>query len=90
MTREGALLGVPTVSLFAGRTPAVDRWLEERGALRRVRAIADLPAVRRRESEPREPAELRARGERLRGRARSRATEADATPRPAAVAPAHG
>ena len=36
MTREGALLGVPTVSLFAGRTAAVDRWLEDRGALRRV------------------------------------------------------
>ena len=28
MTREAALLGVPTVSVFAGRTPAVDRWLE--------------------------------------------------------------
>ena len=31
MTREAALLGVPTLSLFAGRTPAVDRWLEEQG-----------------------------------------------------------
>ena len=44
MTREGALLGVPTLSLFAGRTPAVDRWLEERGALRRVSAAGELPA----------------------------------------------
>ena len=31
MTREAALLGVPTFSLFAGTTPAVDRWLERGG-----------------------------------------------------------
>ena len=46
MTREGALMGVPTVSMFAGRRPAVDRWLEERGALRRVENGQGSPAVR--------------------------------------------
>lgn len=61
MTREAALLGVPTLSLFAGPTPAVDRRLEERGALRRVRSLDDLPPVQRRPGEPRDPRELRAR-----------------------------
>jgi predicted glycosyltransferase len=65
MTREGALLGVPTVSLFAGRTAAVDLWLEQRGKLRRVQKVGDLPPVRRREIEPHDPEELRARSERL-------------------------
>ncbi len=56
------------VSLFAGRTPAVDRWLEERGALRRVSDDrATCQPIRRRASEPRDPAELRARSERLVG-----------------------
>jgi uncharacterized protein len=45
MTREAALMGVPTVSLFAGRQPAVDRWLEERGFMRVVQEVRDLPAV---------------------------------------------
>jgi predicted glycosyltransferase len=34
MTREAALLGVPTYSIFDGERPAVDAWLERRGALR--------------------------------------------------------
>lgn len=45
MTREAALMGVPTVSLFAGRQPAVDRWLEERGLMRVISDVHDLPAV---------------------------------------------
>ncbi len=65
MTREGALLGVPTLSLFDGRTPAVDLWLERRGRLKRVRSIGDLPPVRPREHEPRSRGELRARSEGL-------------------------
>ena len=32
MTREAALLGVPTFSVFAGKSPAVDRALEAQGA----------------------------------------------------------
>jgi uncharacterized protein len=91
MTREGALLGVPTASLFAGRTPAVDRWLEEQGALLRVRAAADLPAVRRRSTEPRDPAELRARSDRLVGEFVTAVLEAPRLARPpAAAAHAHG
>lgn len=45
MTREAALMGVPTVSLFAGRQPAVDRWLEENGMMRVISDVRDLPAV---------------------------------------------
>jgi predicted glycosyltransferase len=61
MTREAALMGVPTLSLFAGRRPAVDSWLEERGLLRTLRTVDDLPAV---EPQPRADrmAELRERG----------------------------
>jgi uncharacterized protein len=65
MTREAALLGVPTVSVFAGRTPAVDRWLEQRGALRRLRSIDELPPVERTPCARRDPGELRAHGKRL-------------------------
>lgn len=65
MTREAALLGVPTVSIFAGRTPAADRWLERRGALRRLHSIADLPPLQPRSTRPRDPSELQARGELL-------------------------
>jgi uncharacterized protein len=91
MTREGALLGVPTLSLFAGRTPAVDRWLEERGALRRLVEVGDLPAIRRRSEEPRDPAELRVRGERLVAEFVDAVLDAPRVVRPAAtVAHAHG
>ena len=45
MSREAALLGVPTVSVFAGRQPAVDRWLEEGGALRRLSSVEQLGPV---------------------------------------------
>ena len=65
MTREAALLGLPTVSLFAGPTPAVDRWLEARGALRRVSTPAELPYPEQRPLEPRPVEELRARSDQL-------------------------
>jgi predicted glycosyltransferase len=65
MTREAALLGVPTASVFAGRPAAVDTWLERRGALRRILSAAELPSPRRRERAPRAVAELRSRGSRL-------------------------
>lgn len=64
MTREAALFGVPTVSLFAGRRPAVDRWLEAHGFMRIIDDVADLPAVEPQARDDR-LAQLRARGERL-------------------------
>jgi predicted glycosyltransferase len=63
MTREAALMGVPTFTLFAGRPPAVDRWLEERGDLRRLTATEQVATVERRAREPRPIDELRRAGE---------------------------
>ncbi len=42
MTREAALLGVRTVSLYPGEDLAVDRELEEAGLIRRLRDVAAL------------------------------------------------
>lgn len=53
MTREAALMGVPTISLFAGRTPAVDRWLQGEGLMQVLRRAEDLPPVERHEGERR-------------------------------------
>ena len=52
MTREAALMGVPTVSIYAGPPPAVDLWLERRGLLHRVTDLSDLPRVERRRGRP--------------------------------------
>lgn len=65
MTREAALLGVPTFSVFAGAQPAVDRWLEQRGRLRRLVRADDLPAVERRAADPSDLDHLRERSSRL-------------------------
>ena len=62
MTREAALMGVPTFTLFAGRTPAVDRWLENRGQLKRLTAAEQLAAIERRARDPRPIDELRRSG----------------------------
>ena len=64
MTREAALLGVPTYSVFAGQRPAVDRWLESEGRLRRVDRS---PTCRRSCHRERPPADV----ERLRERGRA-------------------
>jgi predicted glycosyltransferase len=65
MTREAALLGVPTFSLFAGERPAVDRWLEQQGMLRRLERIDDLLPVQRRSDATDRLGALRRRGEEL-------------------------
>ena len=52
MTREAAVLGVPTFSLFAGRRPQVDAWLERHGSLRTIDStgqLAELGAMPRRD-----------------------------------------
>jgi uncharacterized protein len=85
MTREGALLGVPTVSVFSGRAPAADRWLEQRGELRRIERVRELPPVCRRKAEPRDPGALRARGERLTGQFVRAVLEQRTLGRPAAA-----
>jgi predicted glycosyltransferase len=67
MTREAALLGAPTLTLFTGRPAAVDRWLEEYGLLRRLKRAQDvLPVARRPRGHGDGLARLRERGERLR------------------------
>jgi predicted glycosyltransferase len=62
MTREAALMGVPAVSVFRGRAPAVDRWLEEQGSLRRLTRADELPSARPGASRPLDPHDLRAKG----------------------------
>jgi predicted glycosyltransferase len=46
MNREAALLGVPAVSVYAGRMAAVDQWLEREGRLVVLRSEADVGGVR--------------------------------------------
>ena len=67
MTREAALLGVPTYSIFAGERPAVDRWLEQRGLLSVLEGPEQLdPVTRRAEADPAATlARLRERGRAL-------------------------
>jgi uncharacterized protein len=55
MTREAALLGVPTFSLYAGTAPAVDTLLERAGGLRQLTAVEQLFPLQPR---PREPVDL--------------------------------
>ena len=45
MTREAALLGVPTLSMFAGRPAAVDGWLEGEGMLARLSSADQIAAA---------------------------------------------
>jgi uncharacterized protein len=60
MTREGALMGVPTYSIFAGTQPAVDKALERQGRLRRLSNASQLVPVRSRTVEPSTINEIRA------------------------------
>ena len=59
MTREAALIGIPTLSAYAGSRPAVDAWLERRGALRRITSAEEIGPIERRRSEPKPLDELR-------------------------------
>ncbi len=55
MLREAAYLGLPAISLFRSETGAVDRWLEDLGAVTMVSRAAELDRVqwRRGTREPR-------------------------------------
>ncbi len=63
MTREAALLGVPTFTMFAGRRPAVDQWLEAKGMLTRLTDPAQVGLISPRSTCPTPVTELRARAE---------------------------
>jgi predicted glycosyltransferase len=65
MTREAALLGVPSYSAFGGKQPAVDRELEAQGRLGRLRHVDEILPVRARKAPPRRVEELRRRGTEL-------------------------
>jgi uncharacterized protein len=65
MTREAALMGIPTWTLFAGKPPAVDLWLEQRGMLRRLVRADQLARLQPRRDEPCSTETLRERGGRL-------------------------
>jgi predicted glycosyltransferase len=62
MVREAAFLGIPAFSLFHGPQPAVDRWLEQRGMLCRIRSPEEAVPVRPRPCEPQPVEELARRG----------------------------
>jgi predicted glycosyltransferase len=59
MTREAALMGIPTLTVFGGERPAVDEWLVDRGMLRRVTEPGEVAGIGPRANPPRTPAELR-------------------------------
>jgi predicted glycosyltransferase len=59
MTREAALMGLPTYSVFAGERPAVDRELERQGYMRHLQSADQLIPVRRRSVDPHSVVDLR-------------------------------
>jgi len=61
MTREAAVMGIPTWTLFAGKAPAVDAWLERRDMIRRLTRPDQLAHLTPRRRSPRTPEEFRAR-----------------------------
>lgn len=59
MTREAALMGVPTLSLYAGRRPAADMELERRGLLRFTDGRNEVGPLTRHSTVPRSREDLR-------------------------------
>jgi uncharacterized protein len=62
MTREAALIGIPTWSVFAGKTPAVDLWLARKGLLTHMTEAGQLTRAVPRPKSPRTPSDLRESG----------------------------
>jgi uncharacterized protein len=67
MTREAALMGVPTLSVYAGKQPAVDRSLEEAGRLNRLETVDQIEEVQRRSAAPESVQHLRERSQKILG-----------------------
>ncbi len=65
MTRESALLGIPTFTLFAGKPAAVDQWLEQQGALVRLAHEGGIGHVMRRQGSAADLARVRSAGRRI-------------------------
>jgi len=65
MTREAALLAIPSVSIYAGPPAAVDRYLEQEGRLRRLESAEELGPICKRSAQPRSLEEVRSAGRRL-------------------------
>jgi uncharacterized protein len=65
MTREAALMGTRTYGVYAGRSPAVDRYLEERGQLVRLTDANQLLPLEPVDRPPLDLAELRRVGDEL-------------------------
>jgi len=65
MTREAALLGLPTLSLFAGRPAALDAELERSGRLRILSGVDQLEDIRPRTPGDVDLASLRAAADRI-------------------------
>ncbi len=65
MSREAALLGLPSWSAFAGERPAVDRWLEREGSLRELTDPAQLESIGRRDAPAGDLDRLAREGERI-------------------------
>jgi predicted glycosyltransferase len=63
MTREAALMGIPTWSVFAGKPPAVDVWLERQRMLSHLTLPEQLAQLEPRPSPPRSPIDLRKRAQ---------------------------
>ncbi len=63
MTREAALMGIPTWTLFAGRRPAADSWLERQGRMRTLASAEQLSGLQPRAAEPSSPIDLRRRSQ---------------------------
>lgn len=65
MTREAALMGVPTISLYGGRRPAVDLELERRGLMRIAADDEAVGEVTERAEPPHDLDRVRARGDQV-------------------------
>lgn len=45
MNRESAMLGTKTYSIFTGKTPYIDEWLEQQGKLKLIRNVDEIEKI---------------------------------------------